>query len=119
MYLSCFVFRTFLLMCVQINTSESMGLKTTVVLTRMDHPVGKMIGNSLEVIEAIQCLNGRGTEDIIELVGVLGTNHTTTNIPVRSTLYVLIMTATVFVSHTLLICPPFENRTFIFHPILY
>jgi thymidine phosphorylase len=49
-----------------------MGLKTTVVLTKMDHPVGKMIGNSLEVIEAVQCLGGKGPKVILELVCVLG-----------------------------------------------
>ena len=45
---------------------------TTAVLTSMDHPLGMMIGNSLEVIEAISSLKGNGPEDLNELVAIQG-----------------------------------------------
>ncbi|KAK3585702.1 hypothetical protein CHS0354_020268 [Potamilus streckersoni] len=38
----------------------------------MDAPIGNMIGNSLEVVEAIEGLHGQGREDLYELVERLG-----------------------------------------------
>ncbi|XP_076349073.1 thymidine phosphorylase-like [Tachypleus tridentatus] len=48
-------------------------MKTTAFLTSMDAPIGKMIGNSLEIVEALECLKGsRTSEDLLELVEGLG-----------------------------------------------
>ncbi len=54
-----------------VAISASMGKPTTALLTRMDEPLGHMIGNSLEVIEAIKCLLGEGPEDLMEVTYAL------------------------------------------------
>ena len=48
-----------------VAISTSMGKPTTALLTRMEEPLGRMIGNSLEVIESIDCLKGKGPDDLM------------------------------------------------------
>jgi len=54
-----------------VAISASMGKPTTALLTRMDEPLGRMIGNSLEVIESIDCLRGEGPDDLMEVTYAL------------------------------------------------
>ena len=53
------------------QTSASLGLATTAVISHMQSPLGRAVGNSLEVGEALDCLHGRGAWDLRELVGSL------------------------------------------------
>lgn len=50
-----------------VGIARSHGKKAVAVLTNMDVPLGKMVGNSLEVLEAIETLKGKGPEDFTEL----------------------------------------------------
>ena len=43
------------------------GKKVIALITDMDIPLGKAIGNSLEVIEAVETLKGEGPEDLTEI----------------------------------------------------
>ncbi|HCE34735.1 MAG TPA: thymidine phosphorylase, partial [Clostridiales bacterium] len=43
------------------------GKKVIALITDMDVPLGKAIGNSLEVIEAVETLRGEGPEDLTEI----------------------------------------------------
>ena len=53
---------------------ELAGRKTVAVITDMDQPLGKYVGNTLEVIESIEALNGHWQEDVKEVVLLLGAN---------------------------------------------
>ena len=52
--------------------ANGMGIATSVVLSTMDHPLGCAIGNSLEIVESVETLCGRGPHDLEELVCVQG-----------------------------------------------
>jgi len=55
-----------------IQIGRRSGVKVTAVLTDMNNPLGQYVGNSLEVIEAIEALKGRGARDLMEVTFVLG-----------------------------------------------
>lgn len=46
--------------------------QTMAIISDMSQPLGLAIGNSLEIKEAIDALNGQGPEDLMEMVYVLG-----------------------------------------------
>ncbi len=50
-----------------IELGAAAGLPTTCMLTRMDEPLGRAVGNALEVAEAVDALQGRGPADLMAL----------------------------------------------------
>ncbi len=55
-----------------VSIGKKANKKMTAILTNMDEPLGKAIGNSLEVKEAIATLNGDGPKDLEDLCLTLG-----------------------------------------------
>jgi len=49
------------------SISEAHGVRTEALLTAMNVPLGRAVGNSNEVIEAIETLKGRGPKDLEDL----------------------------------------------------
>jgi pyrimidine-nucleoside phosphorylase len=50
---------------VRVGTAN--GLKIEAVITNMDAPLGRAVGNALEVIEAVETLKGNGPKDLEDL----------------------------------------------------
>ena len=55
-----------------VDAANGMGVSTTAVLTTMDQPLGCAVGNSLEIVECVETLCGRGPHDLEELICVQG-----------------------------------------------
>jgi pyrimidine-nucleoside phosphorylase len=50
-----------------VETGKRMGKNMVALITDMDQPLGRMVGNGLEIAECIDVLNGGGAEDLREL----------------------------------------------------
>jgi len=50
-----------------VGLGPAYGVKTTAVLTRMDVPLGRCVGNALEVAESVATLRGQGAADVLEV----------------------------------------------------
>ena len=57
-----------------VSIGESAGKKTVALITNMDIPLGNNIGNSLEVIEAVETLKNQGPKDLTEVCIELAAN---------------------------------------------
>lgn len=56
-----------------VDIGKRAGKKMCALITDMDAPLGRAVGNSLEVIEAIQTLRGQGPRDFTDLTLALAT----------------------------------------------
>ena len=54
------------------SIGQSVGRETVAVLSNMDEPLGRAIGNRLEVDEAVRVLKGKGPQDVETLSVTLG-----------------------------------------------
>ncbi|MFH1496356.1 MAG: thymidine phosphorylase [Verrucomicrobiota bacterium] len=55
------------------DIGNAMGKPTRALLTRMDQPLGRAVGNAVEVAESLACLRGEpGAEDLMEVTYALG-----------------------------------------------
>jgi pyrimidine-nucleoside phosphorylase len=57
-----------------VDIGERAGKKVVGLITGMEQPLGKAIGNAIEVQEAIDTLNGKGPADLVDVVVELGAN---------------------------------------------
>jgi pyrimidine-nucleoside phosphorylase len=55
-----------------VEIGRAMGKPVRAVLTAMDQPLGRAVGNALEVAESISCLRGEGPADVMEVTFALG-----------------------------------------------
>ena len=51
-----------------VNLGKAVGRKTVAVITDMSQPLGRAIGNRLEILEALEILQGKGREDISHFI---------------------------------------------------
>lgn len=54
-----------------VGIGERFGKKTIAYLTDMNQPLGNAVGNWLEVVEIMECLNGGGPDDLLEISHLL------------------------------------------------
>jgi len=50
-----------------VNTGVAHGKRVHALITDMNQPLGNAVGNSLEVIESVETLKGRGPRDLVQL----------------------------------------------------
>ena len=55
-----------------VKTAQAMGKKAAALITNMNTPLGYKIGNFLEIEETVECLQGKGPADVMELTYALG-----------------------------------------------
>ena len=51
-----------------VDLGKAVGRKTVAVITDMSQPLGRAIGNRLEILEALEILQGQGRQDITHFI---------------------------------------------------
>jgi pyrimidine-nucleoside phosphorylase len=54
-----------------VDTCESLGCRARALITDMSQPLGRWVGHAAEVREALDCLEGRGPADLMEVTYAL------------------------------------------------
>ncbi|EMP29212.1 Thymidine phosphorylase [Chelonia mydas] len=72
-----------------VSVGSRLGICTVAMLSKMDGPLGQRVGHSLEVLEALQCLEGQGLGDLHQLVTTLGTVQRVEALPIALVLHEL------------------------------
>jgi thymidine phosphorylase len=57
-----------------VTLGTEYNVRTRALVTRMDTPLGRAVGNALEVEEAIEALSGEGPDDLMEVTYALARN---------------------------------------------
>lgn len=55
-----------------VSVATRLGKPTRALLTAMEQPLGRAVGNALEVAESVACLRGEGPADVMEVTYALG-----------------------------------------------
>ena len=55
-----------------VETGRRMGVTTIALLTDMNQPLGRMVGNAVEIDESVAALHGDGPRDLMEVTLALG-----------------------------------------------
>lgn len=55
-----------------VTVGRAGGKRVRALLTAMDQPLGRAVGNAVEVAESIDCLRGQGPDDLMTVTSALG-----------------------------------------------
>ena len=61
-----------LLATTMVEIGKALGRQTIAVLSNMNQPLGRAVGNSLEILEVADALQGKGPQDLVEVSLELG-----------------------------------------------
>ena len=55
-----------------VDIGQGVGMQCMAIISDMNQPLGKAVGNALEIEESIQLLKGHGPADLVELITTIG-----------------------------------------------
>ncbi len=67
-----------------LKVARHLKLRTTVVLSAMEQPLGQMVGNNLEILECLETLRGNGPQDLCEVTVALAREMLNQVLPLKA-----------------------------------